>query len=498
MSRSFMLLVFFLCLTSCENWDVDELDTTGTGEFAIPIGYGSFKVESFFNEASGIDQFLVDEEGRISIVYISNDISVNQSTLIPAFPFGIPIPLTDTAVEVDLPAINGLTITKATLSGEDITFTFSSLVPETLNILLSSTSFTKNGSMFRQDFLMPLSQNLPNIFTTSPILLNDFELNSPEQKIEFKYRAENLAGEYMPLVSAFFTISAISFKSFQGNVSRTAIPLPSGFVDIDFFNSWQEGSISINKPSIHVEIQNSFGLPIGIVLEQVDITSKDGRIFRLSSDLINQTINLNYPSITDKGTLKKTEFTLDNSNSNIEEIFSSLPIRVTYAFSGFVNPDNLDDEFWVSEGSSLSGKASVTIPLDGYADQATVTDTFSVLLSEIPDIREGELSWVANNGMPAGIEIQLELLDKDKNSLGSFFPTNQQVIKPAIVNNEGLVTENSRLVTKIPLSGTILEQLNRTSSIVVLASFTTFERNKRVIFTDDQNLDIYIGLKFKK
>lgn len=498
MSRSLILVVFFLCLLSCDKWDVDELDTTGKGEYAIPLGYGNFKVESFFNEASGVDQFIVDEEGRISIVYESNDISVEQSVLIPAFAFGIPIPLIDTAVEVDLPAINGLSISKATLSGEEITFTFASLVPENLNISLSSNSFVKNGSSFKQDFLMPLTPNIPNLFTTNPIQLNDFELRSPNQKIEFKYRAENEIGEFKPLVSAFFTISAISFKSFQGNVSRTSIPLPSGFVDIDFFNSWQKGKIFINKPSIHVEIENSFGLPIGIVLEQVDITSKDNRIFSLSSDLINQSINLKYPSINEKGLTKKTEFTLDDTNSNIEEIFSSLPTRVTYAFSGFVNPENLVDEFCVNEGNVLSGKASVTIPLDGYADQATVTDTFSVLLNEIPEIQEGELSWVAENGMPAGIELQFELLDHNQNSLGFFFPDNQQVIEAATVDDEGFVIEKTHLITKIPLSGTIIEQLNKTNSIVVIASFTTFDRNKRVIFRNDQILDIYLGLKFKK
>ena len=496
----FDICFFFLSISliACRQFDIDEFDRSSQGEFAVPLGQGSFKVEDFFQMSAEMDQLIVDEEGRLSVVYQSERIGVEPSVLLPSVSFGLPIPIPDTSVSVDLPSFNGLTINQAELDGDQIFFSFVSPHAEDLNIAVSSSSFLKDNVPFSMSYAMPWSDVIPNVLITDPISLAEFKLNAPDQKIQLSYRSENLDGEFRPLTSAFFTISAIQFRSFQGQVEKTSIPLPMGFVNIDFFDAWKEGNFFIKNPVITVDIENSFSIPIGVILEEVVVTTKTNDELDLTSDIVQQVIHLEYPSLNEKGDTLSTNFTLDASNSNIEEIFASLPSKISYSFSGIINPENLDEMFCLNVNHTLNGKASVVLPFDGFVNEATITDTFIVSLTEVPDLQEAELSWVAENSMPVNINVQFELLDVDNQSIGFFFPGLEPVIKAAEVNENGDVTTSTRFVSKIPLSGTIIEKLNLTSKIVVLASFTTFDQNKRVIFTNEQLLNIYLGLKFRK
>ena len=483
---------------NCSEFEIDEFDRSSQGEFAIPLGQGSFKVKDFFQMPEEMDQLIVDENGHLSIKYQSERIEVEPSVLLPSIPFGLPIPIEDTSVSIDLPRLNGLTINKAELDGDQLTFSFLSPHPEDLTIFVTSNSFLQDGRPFSVSFQLPFSDVLPNVLITEPISLDGYMLNAPNQKLELRYRAENQDGEFRPLSSAIFTISAIEFKSFQGKVEQTSIPLPSGFVVIDFFDPWDDGKFFIKSPVIQVDIGNSFSLPIGVILQEVIVTTKTGEELVLTSDIVQQVIHLNYPDLSEQGDTMLTSFKLDDSNSNIEEIFAALPNKISYTFTGIINPENSGETFGLDKANTLNGSASVTLPLDGYADNAVITDTFIVSLAEVPDIQEAELSWVTENSMPVSISVQFELLDDLDQSLGLFFPGLEPVIQAAEVGEGGLVTSSTRYVSKIPLSGTIIEKLNLTSKIVVLASFTTFEQNKRVIFTNEQSLDIYLGLKFRK
>ena len=495
--NKFFTLVLIISIFSCSGWELDEVSTESDGEYAIPIGYGKFSVQSFFNGPFSGGEFQVDSAGKISIIYRSNSIGVNPASLIPSIPFGIPIPITDTFVEVDLPVVNGLTVTKAILSGDNITFSFSSIVQEDLTIFVSSQSLSKDGEPFAFEFPLP-NTGIANSLFTEPILLNDYELNIPDQKIQLSYHAENEAGEFRPISLALFTINLLSFKEFQGNIGPTGLALPSGFVSIDLFDNWAGGEVFIKNPVIKVDIENAIGLPIAVILEKVTVTALDGDVLDLTSDLIQQPLTINYPKINEKLEPKSTTFSLNSANSNIEEIFSALPVQIDYSFTGLVNPDNLEEEFCISIDSEIAGKATVTVPLEGYANMASVSDTFLVELDEITGIEEGELSWVAINGLPAAMAVQFELLDDQDKSLGFFFDEQQEVIAAAEVNEQGVVVEESLHSSKILLSGTIIEQLNKTSRIVVLATITTFNQTQTVIFSNDQELDIRLGLKFKK
>ena len=495
-----VLVVLLISMLSCEKVEVPGFKADLTGVYAIPIGYAEFSMSSFLNLDSLNSETLIDEEGKIVLKYESDKIVVHGDEVMPSLPFGIPIPITDTFIEVDLPDVNGLTIFNAILNEGNITFSIIHSEPEDLIVKVSSESFFKEDEIFSESFMIPYSGISPVIYTSEPIPLIDFTLNSPDQKIQFSYSVKNNSGEDRSLNTLLFTIDQIDFKRYEGGIPELNIDLPMNQIAIDFFQSWESGELSIANPVVSVNIENTFGAKGVVILEEANVVGQSGQEAMLTSDLMNKHLGINYPALNGKSMSEKTTFVIDASNSNIESVFGLLPINLNYIASGVLNPENDTDIYCLNISDSLAMRAAVEIPLQGFLDNAVVIDTLDFSLDLDAEIGEAELSLVTVNELPIGMSIGIELLDEDGLSQGLLFDKNEHIVDAAPVDENGQTSSSSRLVSKIPLSSDSLDALRSTRFMVIKATFQTFESATKteVIIRDDQFLITNIGLKFAR
>ena len=116
----------------------------------------------------------------------------------------------------------------------------------------------------------------------------------------------------------------------EGYLGQEPYDLPRDTIIIDFFDRWIDGTVTFANPSINVEVENSFGLPVRSVFNVMEIWNQDGSVLPVQSDILNTGVDFNYPALDEVGESKFTSFSLNKDNSNIVDIFSNRPIAVDY------------------------------------------------------------------------------------------------------------------------------------------------------------------------
>ena len=187
----------------------------------------------------------------------------------------------------------------------------------------------------------------------------------------------------------------------------------------------------------------------------------------------------------------------DRTNSNITEFFNRLPVEIR--FIGLADINKNGETGRITNPVEFSPSISVNIPLALRADGATFTDTTSADLSDLPgpddesELEEGALKIHYTNGIPLGVNLQLEMLDETGNNLTSLPLSDGLPIefKAAQTGSNGFTETPTEDYTIISLNRKQLNQLNLTRDIRLTAGLSSFGADEvKVRNTDDVNISI--------
>ena len=313
--------------------------------------------------------------------------------------------------------------------------------------------------------------------------------------------------DYQVRVSPTSVIQPTDGVSFTMNLSNPEFDLVYGYVgerkldvnfellNLDFFDSFREGTISFAEPRFSFVFDNSFGFPLGVSFNQIAAITQQGQIIPITGSAANTEGIVNGPQIGAIGTSVNTTLELNSTNSNLPELISSMPKKVIIEVNTEANPASAPAQYnFVSVNSELSVgvllELPMTVNINGLVSRQNVD--FDIA-DDLEQAKQLTLRLIAENNLPLGGEI--ELVFKDANNNAVFTVSERALFDGAPVGSDGRTTQATSKIVDIHFVDADIRLLEKATSIDVITRLTTTgaSTNEIVKFFSDYTLKIKLA-----
>lgn len=358
-----------------------------------------------------------------------------------------------------------------------------------------SSSFSDTRPM--DNYTLLLHDEVGNTYNTFMVTL--------ELTIEENTSAPNYSGD----LAININFDNPDFELIQGKVNET-LSISDQTYQISAFNSTVFADQHFAQPQINFNIENSYGLPIGINFTRFEVCSNNNVPFEILNegvlgpgDLYLSGVNVIYFLQDPSEDVAITELELTKDNSNIENAFDDAPSKLNFG-ADFTLGDASHDRF-IRRNSKVSFISELLLPLYGWAKTHQIGDT--IMDMEWPDIKSDydfinddysiTLKFKVTNELPLDIFLQMEML-KDVGGVlqpNYYFFVNEQTGQPeeaelaksAILNADGESVNSTTAYTTIILTKQEYEQIVDSDHLVLLYRLVTGggdETNVKILSTN--------------
>jgi len=273
-------------------------------------------------------------------------------------------------------------------------------------------------------------------------------------------------------------------------------------VSFSVLNDLQVNELSFNDVHLSFTIENQIGvISQAQILELTSINTVHNSSVTLSGNVLSSPLNILKPNdphstFTDVIPTINT-LTLNNSNSNINQLISNLPNEFIYNVAldlnqGVTLPTPGTGTDFIYYGDKVSSKLNVEVPLSFVAGDLVLTDTVETDFSktDIGNVNGGSIILNCANMYPLDALIKIYFLNEqnainDSLSLVPVYidaatvnPISQRVIQPKISKNI------------IPVTRAKLQSLFLSKKLIAEAKFNTQPANTHVKIYSDYYIDI--------
>lgn len=333
----------------------------------------------------------------------------------------------------------------------------------------------------------------------SPISLTDYVVTPENDSIYVEYQAIDSDGVSVPpSTSTFILISNLAFSYAEGYLGQIIHSGGRDTIEIDFFDNWIRGDVFFEDPIITFNFTNSFGIPTRSVIDVFNIFTVNGQVLPLESEYVTNGIDFPYPTLTEVGQVKETNFVFSRSNSNIREVLGSGPIAIEYDVDASTNPDgNTELRGFVTDSSFYRVRVDVDLPLYGSAINFGVRDTFDINFGSLENVDYAEFKLVTDNALPVAIGVQGYFQDENGTTLDSLFATTTRIVAGAPVDAQGRPTAVQTTVTYSDFPAARFNNIRSAKRIEIVATFfTTTEGQQSVQILANQDVAVKLGAIF--
>lgn len=540
-----VMLLLLSAMLSCTD-DLDKLDDPKLApieaDWALPVLDTRLDARQMVDLQDNEENLLVYPDGRLYYLYedtvrsqpARSLIDLGEQTLPPiAFNFGNP---DQNPVSREAEAFfffQGVRPERLDLRSARLAISLESRIPTDyeLEVIFPSSS-TAEGNPFTARLEVPAAITEPQRV--------EAEVFMPEQRWSFIDRVQQTA---LPLrlratfedpsrvnsmpMSLTLRLSDIEYSYIEGLFSGQQL-LATGLSEIPitlFERNIRRQDVRFDDPRIRLEFINGFGLPVQTRTPILGGQLPGGGFTQLRGPGVDQLD----PLLLDEATLQQNDLptraeasrnrilldknnTLDNGINGMLNVFGSLPEGVTYSTRAEIPPS----QGFLKDSSRLEGNVRIEIPLEGSFQRLVFSDTTGL---EIPDDREepglegrqGIVEFIANNGLPVEVEIQVLLQNDRYEPLDTLFIPGTGSYEPgpnlggiwieaAPVNNQGRVTPgaNTETSARIVLDRDRYEQLREEVTVAIVEVYVRsqdaeFERS--VIVEDNNQIRLRLGVR---
>ena len=462
-------------------WDPDLALPLINSQITINDVLDRFETGGFIDIAS---------DGFITVQYQGNVLSVDGTQMTSLSDFTIPMIDSSVAAQAAFPA--GDLINTFILKNGTASYTLQSGVNTAVQVVLSIPNAIKNGNIVSKTVTLP--DNTPVTGTIDLAGVN-FSLQSNNAFL-VKYNATKVSDNSRILLnSANMAFSNMNFSYIEGYIGNYNFALPEDTIVLDVFKNAVSGDIYFNDPSLSVIIKNSFGFPIGLTFNKLQTQNALGTSPMNLTALQGQ-INLNYPSITEKGQQKETTITVDKT-SNLPQIIASAPQQIIYQIDAVANPSGTQSpNLHFFDTSKFNVDVDIKLPVDGWVKSFKIEKSFNLDLSIYEEFDEVAFKLVTDNGFPTQAIIQLYFEDNNGVVIDSLFRTADPIVlKGASVDANGKVATPERADLFSQFSQSEYENIRTRSTKVRLSARlnTTDAPNSSVRYYSFYELGIKLG-----
>jgi hypothetical protein len=454
------LILLSFIVFSCKKLELNTISTSfWNPKLAVPIAYGSFTINDILKQADSIDKYIGVSDKNV--IQLSTSQSIKGFSLLNAVkipPFNSLPKQTIYSfdkVKSSLPTINSFANSNA---GKRIDFgsiikmfdskaQFSQSVPLDFstgdlpsNFRVDKLKFAKGKIKIDIEEGLPFKTVLKFSFNDiekegkllidslvyDPLVNQTLELNLANCIADFSKDSlffkideitiiTNTTGkiEEQDKLILGVSLTDIEFDYLEGYFGQLAIPALKDSLVIDQFKDLK-GKFGITNPSLTFSVKNSFGVPV-----QLDFTK-----FQLKRKTTPKTLDINInpfvispPESKDKPAVTSS-ITIDASINNFDKLLSSETEQLNFEANVKVNEpgDIAGKPNFITNSSSISIDANITVPLTGYVSGFTFEDTSDISLP-IDMLKSLQLKVIYKNTLPVDIDAKITFLDVNNNPI---------------------------------------------------------------------------------
>ena len=293
-----------------------------------------------------------------------------------------------------------------------------------------------------------------------------------------------------------YSIENVKPRLIKGYAGRDTITVGPETINFDYFKNILAGSIDLEDVKLSMNLENGIGVQGDVVIEDFTARRNTSSVSLTAPTVVNTRIRVNkaneFPFRT-----TNTNIALNNTNSNIKNLFELLPSQLQYAMKVYVNPNGNDGTYqdFVNANSKLNVNLNMELPLSLMASNLILRDTLDFNIgSSIQDlnaIKGGAINLIADNGYP--LEAQLDIIVYDE--FGTVVDTllKNYTINAADLNSTCKVDAAKKSYGKILVTEDRMNNLQRAFKAVVIAKFSTRSNQS----TCNSHLKIYSDYRLK-
>ncbi len=435
-----LLLFFFLALAiSCNINDLDFNDINVPnykGRTAVPLGEVTYTIKELIEQLDD-STISIEESGNFFLTVVYRDTSlftdvedfisfgniVNNDNLNPNL--SLPVSPIDTIVrfsqpfEFDFQPSEGEIVDSLTYASGTVTLAVQSQFSSDLDYTLKIIDFTNT---LTGDTLVFAGNVQGNGSSESSQDLQDFKTifnrvgGRNQFSLEFEGALDVKTGESINVndfLSLTLTISNPEFKNLFGFFGANETSIQDQSLKLDFFKDIDPLGLEFNNPEIIVNIENAFGIPVGLSFGGITAFNEDGDVVVLAGK-IDSTQFVRAPEIEDIGSSARSEFSINNDNSNLREMLNIAPDSIVLAITGTSNyrNENAERSNFLTDSSFLQTIVEVRMPLEVKLDGFTRSFTFIISDFSFDQADSVSIRLQTINELPLSGIMSLDILDE--------------------------------------------------------------------------------------
>lgn len=506
-------------LLACNKSEFNDLRFADrNAEYAFPLFNTTLQLDDLMykvlNDTLSNDTLLINDDNTMTLIY-TGDVAQKPATDIFKFFEGGFFPLLDTLYTNPIDAPSGVIIYQADMKAGQIGITIFNTNPEIITGYVEIPQMSKGGVVFTYPFTAPAgSSTLASQWVSPAIPVDGYVLESDNNQLQFKYYAYRPNGERIKMDVAGFpgivvSFSNMEFSYLEGYWGYSRYPFTRDTIEIDINQTDLNGNVKVKNPEITMQIANSWGFPTRGVVKYLSFIGQNGEELKLEADVfINDSfVDFNYPSFA-AGELGQTKYTtvlLNESNSNIADIFNSQPVQFIYELDGISNVQQDPNLIgFMTDTSIIRLLMRVELLLEGSAENFSADQTLDLNFGDFSGIDTSlielaEFKLVTENRTPISVDMQILFQDADGVVIDSLFTGGPKTfIRSTPIDNLGQSIGVERVEEFIPMSAERFSRVRNAKRALLQTSFTTANGGQtpvRLLATDD--ITVKMGIKLK-
>ncbi len=496
-----IVALFLVSATACFRDDLKDLTMPNWNpDIAIPLVQTRFLATDIIDNLPDRNNVDVDSTGLVSFVYAKKNV-----VSIPAEDF-LKIPdlsflATDNSTLLNFTLSSGDILDKLELSEGQFVYDLEVDQLEDVQVTITIPDATKAGKPFEK-IINLIYAGINPIQTTDTIDLAGYILDLTQigdtiVSLAIEYEAVlNSTGEKVPVKKFVGIWEHLKFSYAEGLFALKDFKFKIDTLKLGFLKNWLDGSVSMEDPNIEITVKNNYGLPFSLFLTNFNAANELITV-PVTGEIFADSVYVNFPDDSLRLNADTTHIIVDGENSNLENVLTIAPDKLTYGLSFGTTPvlDSLVLINRISDESRLSVDIKLELPFQLRIDNLSLRDTFDLKIDNIEEVDYAKFKLVTENSFPLNARIQVYFATESYYVLDSLFTTSENLLVSGEVNEDGVVINPSRNETLITVNHENLRNIYDARKIIVKAHLLSTNNGESTVqFLTTYGIDMQLGV----
>lgn len=531
--RSIETLVLLMMLLSSCYKDIEDLSkikgVTTNPTMAAPVINAETNLGKVVGDLSKTIIIETQPDKKLVLVFNSKDsIDEKQYFTLPDIDFNlnVPMPPTDTTAfkntgkyHQELQTNIPITLTgnqraeRVLVSQGSVSLTVGSSFKHNAVIKVEYPGVTKNGKALTDSFVFiyngvtppPITRQYPLAGYEVDLTDNGSTWNVFTYKLSVDLiRINNNPVDLSDNISFAQQLNVDRYSRVEGYFGKFDITNFKQTNLLDIFDKKLDGNVFIKDPKLRLTVINSFGLPITAKITDIYVVSGGGNKVPIQIDQFKDTFTLNYT--TNIGQTATTDYLIDRTNSNIDDVLSSAPQEIVYEVSFTANSQDIVSSNVLYDYTTVKQYSRLELPFDLRILHYTVEASGGLKLNQFKEDLEKEgatLNWgegvsELTNEMPLNAYVQVYFDDSLTNTLIDSAFAQEYFLPAAQIDASGNVITPSKATQTNYMDAARYNRISTANRYRMQVRLRTAEENSNlpfVSFYDYQKLRLKMGFR---